>query len=310
MPQASLGPATVLEQRGAVPGSAPFRPAALPRFASPGHPLVAERIIKASLLLPASQEVRNRLAVLARVTRPGSVSNARNQLPPGVAGHRDVSGNINSDNARISNAGGQKNSGGDDSDTGATLPLPAESAGQGLAGACSFDGLSVGVEFTEPVDLASATAKENYSVSGSTVTNVTLGADEKPVVLWLSTKLAGDFSVAVQHVKNSRGQPVAGSSIGGTALNLQLQDLDTGQPCSVLYQGGVAQIVAGGENIWEKADHFVYEFTKMTGDFDYRLRIQSISSAAEIYARTGLMTRDSFSAHGAREVMVAVNAEN
>jgi len=76
------------------------------------------------------------------------------------------------------------------------------------------------------------------------------------------------------------------------------------------YQGGVAQIVAGGENIWEKADHFVYAFTKITGDFDYRLRIHSISSAAEIYARTGLMARESIGEHGSREVMVGVNAEN
>jgi hypothetical protein len=49
---------------------------------------------------------------------------------------------------------------------------------------------------------------------------------------------------------------------------------------------------------------------KMTGDFDYRLRINFISSASEIYARTGLMARDSFSGHGSREVMVGVNAEN
>ena len=306
-----LGNAAVLAQRGDDTGYENFRREAIARFSSTGNPLVAERIIKASLLLPASQEVLNRLAVLARVVRPGSVSSAKNLLPPDVVWRQNASGSINSDGAGISNAGGvRRNSGSDDSGITATPLLPAESAGQGLAGACSFEGLSIGVEFTEPVDMASATAKENYSVSGSTVTNVTPGADEKTVVLWLSSKLAGGFSVTAQNVKNSSGQPVAGSSIGGTALNLQLHDLDTGQPCSVLYQGDVARIVAGGENIWEKADHFVYAFTKLTGDFDYRLRIHSITSPSEIYARTGLMARESSSEHGSREVMVGVNAEN
>jgi len=281
-----LGNAAVLAQRADVMSYEKLRQSALTRFSSTDNPLVAERIIEASLLLPASQAVLSQLAVLARVSRPGSV----NTQPP--------------------NIGVQRNSGGDDSGTGATPPLPAESAGQGLANACSFDGMSIGLEFTEPVDMVSATAKENYRVSGSTVTNVTPGADEKTVLLWLSAKLAGDFSVTVQSVKNSRGQPMAASSAGGTTLNLQMQDLDTGQPCSMMCQGGVAQIVAGGENIWEKADHFVYAFTKMTGDFDYRLRIKSISPASEIYARTGLMARDSFSGHGSREVMVGVNAEN
>ena len=286
-----LGNAAVLAQLGSATDYEHFRQEAISRFSPTDNPLVAERIIEASLLLPANQEVLNRLAVLARVARPGSMSSARNQLPPGVVWHRNAFG-------------------GDNSDTNVTSPLPPESTRPGLAGACSFDGLSVGVEFTEPVDMASATEKENYQVSGSSVINATPGADGKTVVLWLSSKLAGDFSVRVQNVKNSSGQSLVDSSISGTALNLQLHDLDTGQPSSVSFQGGVVRIVAGGEDIWEKADHFVYAYMKITGDFDYRLRINPISSTNEIYARAGLMARESFSKHGSREVMVAVNAEN
>ncbi|HWY29435.1 MAG TPA: protein kinase, partial [Candidatus Acidoferrum sp.] len=286
-----LGNGAVLAQLGAGANYDRFRLEAITRFSSTANPLVAERIIKASLLLPPNQEVLNRLVALARVARPGSMITASNQPATETGWPRDASGR-------------------DSSDTDATAsPAPA-SAVPGLAGTCSFDGLSIGVEFAEPVDLASATAIENYLVSGSTVTNITAGADDKTVLLWLSSKLAGDFSVTVRKVRNSAGQPVPDSSIGGTVLGLHLQDLDTGQPCSVVYQGGVAQIEAGGENIWEKADHFVYVYTKITGDFDYRLRINSIHSASEIYARAGLMARESLSEHGSREVMVGVNAEN
>ena len=286
-----LGNAAVLAQLGDVTAYDNFRQEVIERFSSNGNPLVAERIIKASLLLPASQKTLNRLTVLARVAQRGSMSQAREQLPPGVALHQDASGS-------------------DISDTNSIPPLPPEPAGLGLARAYSFDGLSVGVEFTETMDMASATEKENYSVSDSTVTNVTSGADGKTFVLWLSSKLSGGFSVTVQNVKSYIGLAGAAGSIGGTALNLQLHDLDTGQPYSVLYQGGMAQIVAGGEDIWEKSDHFVYAFTKITGDFDYRLRIYAVSSTSEIYARAGLMARESFSDPGSREVMVGVNAEN
>jgi len=306
----NLGNAAVLAQLGDAAAYENFRRDAITRFSSTVNPLVAERIIKASLLRPTSHEVLGRLAALARVTRSGSASSPGIQPPSGAAWRRNASGSINSDPVQIFSAGvqGTADSGGPGTNT--TLPLPTDATGQGLAGACSFDGLSVGIEFIEPVDMVSATAKENYRVSGATVTNVTPGADGKTVVLWLSSQLAGNFSVAVQNMRDFSGRPVVGSTIGGAALNLKLYDLDTGQPCSVLYEGGVARLVAGGENIWEKADHFVYAFTKITGDFDYRLRINSISSASEIYARAGLMARASFGEHGSREVMVGMNADN
>ena len=286
-----LGSAVVLAQLGATASYEKLRQEAIARFASTANPLVAERIIKASLLLPPNQVVLNELAALARIARPGSFITASNQLASEAGWRRDASGR-------------------EDSETDAIVLSAPESGGPGLSETCSFDGLSIGIEFGEPVDLASATAIENYVVSGSTVTNVTAGADDKTVLLWLSAKLAGDFSVTVRNLKNSAGQPVPVSSIGGTALGLRLEDLDTGQPCSVFYKGGVAQIVAGGEDIWEKVDHFVYDFAKITGDFDYRLRINSINSASENYARAGLMARESFNAPGSREVMAGVNAEN
>ena len=286
-----LGNSAVLAQLGAGANYEKFRQEAITRFSSTVNPLVAERIIKASLLLPPNQPELNQLAVLARVARSGSMFTASNQLATGAGFQLD---------------GSRRDSSGTDA---TTVPAP-ESATPVLAGTYSFDGLSLGVEFVEPVDMASAAAIANYTVSGSTVTNVTAGADDKTVLLWLSARISGDYSVAVRNVKNSAGRPVPESSIGGTALGLNLHDLDTGQPSSVRYDGGVAQIVAGGENIWEKADHFVYVFTKITGDFDYRLRINSINSASEIYARAGLMARESSNGHGSREVMVGVNADN
>jgi serine/threonine protein kinase len=305
-----LGCAAVLAQLGDAGKYENFRQDTITRFSATSNPLVAERIIRASLLLPADKKSLGSLAALARVAMPGSARSIRTPLPPGVVWRRNASGSISADAARMANSGVPENSGRGTAGTDPAVAPPTELAGQALAGACSFDGISLGIEFAEPVDMASATNRANYSVNGTTVTGVTAGENEKSVVLWLATPLAGDFSITVKEVKNSNGHLLAGSSIGGTILNLKLHDLATGQPCSVSYVGGGARVVGGGENIWEKKDHFVYVFTKITGDFDYRLRIHSLSPDAEIYARAGLMARDSFSDPGSREVMVGVNAEN
>jgi serine/threonine protein kinase len=288
--------AAALAQLGDATGYENFRRDAILRFATTANPLVAERIIKASLLLPADQIVLGQLVALDRVALPGAPGSARSQPPPGV---------VWSGNATLQPADGGM------SDSNLAVRLPAESIGVALASACSFDGRSIGVEFSEPLEDLSATNPDNYTVSGTTVTNVTLGGDDATVVLWLATRLAGDFSVKVQNVKSSGGSPtVIGGSIGATALNLQLHDFATGQPCSIRYQGGTAAIEAGGENIWEKDDHFVYVGTPISGDFDYRIRIRSIWPRTEAFARVGLMARDSLGTNAGRAVMVGVNAEN
>ena len=288
--------AAALAQLGDAAGYEKFRRDAIRRFSTTPNPLVAERIIKASLLLPADQMVLGQLVALGRVALAGTSGSARSRPPPGVVWSENA--------AAVQSADGAL------SDSNLTGVLRSEFTGLALASACSFDGRSIGVEFTEPVEALSATNPVNYTVSGTSVTNATLGEDEKTVVLWVSTQLAGDFSVKVHNVKRPGGLPAGiGGSIGATVLNLQLYDFATGQSCSARYQGGLASIEAGGEDIWEKNDHFVFACTKIMGDFDYRIKIRSIQPATENYARVGLMARDSLGTNGSRAVMVGMNAE-
>jgi len=286
-----LGYATVLAQQANRERYDAFREAALARFSATENPLIAERIIKACLLLPADQNVLRRLFRLAQVAVAGSADGTKKQLPP-------------------DKVNGPQNPGGDVFAGNPTLSLANEVGEPGISDVCSFDGWSIGIQFAQPVDLVDARAPENYQVSGATVTNVTVGANGKSVGLWLANQLTGSFSIRVRSLKNADGHWLPASSVGGMAFNLKLQDFDTGQPFAATYAGGVACITAGGENIWQKADHFVYACMKITGDFDYRLRIQFITPQGENYARVGLMARDSRNQNSSREVMVGVNAEN
>jgi hypothetical protein len=178
-------------------------------------------------------------------------------------------------------------------------------------GAYSFDGQTVGVEFNGPLDPTSGTSAANYAVAGTTVASVTLQADNQSVVLHLGSTIMGQFVVTVNNVKDSTlaNTIAANSQASNTVLNLTLQDFTGGQTGqSQTYAGNVATLVAGGIDIWTGADTFQYEYLTVTNDFDYRLRVISVSDGGGgAFSRSGLMVRDSLTDSGSHEVMAAVN---
>jgi serine/threonine protein kinase len=91
---------------------------------------------------------------------------------------------------------------------------------------------------------------------------------------------------------------------------LKLLDVGTKQPYSMASAEGVTTLVAGGANIWEKRDEFIYAFTSLAGDFDFRMQVCSIMPKPDPYSRIGLMAREVPDQSSSRHVMVAVNATN
>ncbi len=283
---------TALAQQGDLDGYDHFRQRAIARFGATANPVVAERILRTCLLIPADPKVLDALTPLAEVA-----------LPKAPAGS----------NAPAQGTDPQRT----DATTGGVMgsnPAPISSQDIGapaVIGAYSFDGLSVGVEFNEELDAASATNPANYNATGTMVTNVTLASDGRSVVLWLASRITGGFTITVNNVKDLVGKPIpSGSMAGNTVINLQLHDFETRLPFSASYAGNVATIEAGGQDIWERADQFVLDWALISGDFDYRLRIHSVAPAPDDYTRVGLMARDSLRDAGCREVMVGLNAAN
>ncbi len=91
---------------------------------------------------------------------------------------------------------------------------------------------------------------------------------------------------------------------------LKLQNVGTTQPCSMQFERGVITLIAGGADIWQTNDAFAYACAPVAGDFDFRLRVHSISPALDSFTRVGLMARESSDQTGSRHVMVAMNATN
>jgi hypothetical protein len=57
-------------------------------------------------------------------------------------------------------------------------------------------------------------------------------------------------------------------------------------------------LIAGGADIWEKADQFHFVFQNLSGDFDSAVRVESFTPA-HLYSKAGLMIRENVNADSA-----------
>ena len=67
-------------------------------------------------------------------------------------------------------------------------------------------------------------------------------------------------------------------------------------------------IVAGGTDIWEKADQFHFVYKSFSGDFDIAIRVESFTPA-HLYSKAGIMVRESLKTESAH-LMFLVFANN
>ena len=178
----------------------------------------------------------------------------------------------------------------------------------------SYDGLSVGVRFSELLDSASAANAANYAVTGGTVSSALLTGDGKTVALTLNSAISGQFVVTVNNVKDLAGNAIINNSKATNIVqNLQFADFSTFQTVSATYTGFLANIVAGGADIWGTSDTFDYAYLMATNDFDYCLNVQSLTDGGGgTFTRAGIMARDDLDtgSGGAHEISMVWNYGN
>jgi len=91
--------------------------------------------------------------------------------------------------------------------------------------------------------------------------------------------------------------PFANLDIGSPQLAGSARRVDTGW-----------DLIAGGADIWEKADQFHFVFQDLSGDFDIAVRVESFTPA-HLYSKAGLMIRENVNADSAH-LMFLVFADN
>jgi hypothetical protein len=269
-----------------------FRNDALVRFARTENPVEAERLLKVSLLKPVSSSVLAQMERLAVIAAPKTSVPLAAQSPATAGWRKNPSGSISVD------------------DGVARAAVAPDTTPPALLGVYSYDGLTVGVEFSEPMDAASITDLRHYSIVGTTVTNAVSSADAQSVTLHLATRALEEFAVTVSGVRDAAQNEISASTMGGRVLALRLQDFNTGQPLRLDYEGQTLVMTSGGADIWENVDQFGFAYLAVSGDFDYRVRVHSVAPILDKFTRVGLMARDSLTNPASRHVMMALNAEN
>lgn len=167
----------------------------------------------------------------------------------------------------------------------------------------SVDGFKIGVCFDEILDtnapMPTAIDNANYFVNGAAVSVVgaVFRPDARSVELTLEAAIAGSFTVQIENVQDlaENGLPSA-VTLTGEVFG-QAQDL--GYPLAAGSHYACAsnsmELVGGGTDLWGTYDEGHFAFKMVTGNFDARVRVDSLTLAAVTsggdIAKAGLMAR-------------------
>lgn len=154
----------------------------------------------------------------------------------------------------------------------------------------------VGINFSLPVDPATATNASNYQLSAGAISNVVYLAGSPGVVLQASGLTAGsNYTVAVSNVANLVGNKIASTNVsfsvskmkwgvvGADQLNLGNAVLAVGTNGFDVYSDGISE--------WNNYDEATFVYEQITGDFDKKVRVEYQDLSSQ-WARAGLIARD------------------
>lgn len=179
-----------------------------------------------------------------------------------------------------------------------TFPPVALTAG-------SVDGNVVGIRFNESMDPGSALTPSNYLINGvpGSVTFAQFGADQSTVYLTLVSAVTANFTVTINNLQDLAGNTRASSTLNGVFMGLTAQDIGIPLPgSSRTTDGNTIEIVGGGTDIWGNFDDCQFAYKQWTGDFDARVRLESLTQA-DVWTKAGIMAREDL-ADSARNVFI------
>ncbi|HVY68562.1 MAG TPA: lamin tail domain-containing protein, partial [Verrucomicrobiae bacterium] len=183
----------------------------------------------------------------------------------------------------------------------ATLHVIADLTPPALAGAANAGGPdSILVAFTKPVTRTSATNLQNYRITSPglvlPVVAATLASDQTNVLLTTSGQVEGvTYTLTVNGILDQcTGANVilTNSRATFTASAYAPADIGGATPAgSIVGAGGGYDLSGGGSGINGTADQFQFSYQQRSGDFDVRVRLDSLTGT-DAWAEAGLMARE------------------
>jgi hypothetical protein len=162
----------------------------------------------------------------------------------------------------------------------------------------------VRVAFSERVSVTTATNRNYYQITNSsgtiTIAGATLDVSQSNVVLNVSALTEGaTYTLVVNNVRDasSAGNLIAPNTTANfTAVTYTPAAVGNPQPAGgVTPVAGGVNVAAGGRDIGGTNDQFQFSYQTRTGDFDVKVRIDSLS-LADAWSEAGLLAREDLSA--------------
>lgn len=182
----------------------------------------------------------------------------------------------------------------------ATLTVIADTNPPVLLGAESFGLSQVQVRFSERITVASVTNLANYALSGTNgavpIFSAVPDASQSNVLLNVSALTAGAVytitlnNLADQSVAGNLIAPNSQASFSATVFTPSALG-DSFPPGGHIPAGNGVNVSGGGTDIGGVSDQGQFSHEQRTGDFDVRVRVESLS-LADAWSEAGLMARE------------------
>lgn len=169
--------------------------------------------------------------------------------------------------------------------------------------------VDIGVGFNKPMDEASLRVLANYSVSGGTISSVTVYSNRftansqnplakvlKQSVLLKVTGVSTSGSLTVKNLADTYGNKISATTVPFTVSTAmqwgvvganELNGINAVVPAAAngydIYSDGIAE--------WANYDEATFVYEQITGDFDKQLRVQYQDGSSQ-WSRAGLIVRD------------------
>ncbi len=178
-----------------------------------------------------------------------------------------------------------------------------------LVSVFGFNGNKVSASFDQMLDPTTALDPSHYTIAGAAVSEVSLSADAKTILLTVSGLAGNSVTLTVNGIFSAAGVPVApNTALAGAVSPLNPVDIPaTGFAPGALtpLTGHDFDVVAGGNNIGGSQDAFHFDYQQWSGDFDAVVRVTRLDNSGA-GALAGLMIRQNFTP-GSSEASVSLN---